>query len=298
MSVNENGYDVSWKSQSCLASDIDGVLCTKKQSPNLFIGCYVSPGYEFEGTILKSISEGQLDSIMFCKQSCLEENARYFLLTNKLDNCYCVVTSNIPKGGLVEDSQCELDTCSEDLEQGHCNPDDGYVRAYLYKTYDLTCPPLAPDLDFNFFFPWDYHGQWHLGSFATVKCLPGYKLPDDISEFNGTNTALPELNYDENSQTTNCSYDPFKGGIWYPEFIPCIPVICKNANKFLPLDTIMKVNFNPSGYSDDHYFETDISLECPANKSIPDLLLDEMSFDYSDSFGIVQLINLTCNHNG
>ena len=61
------------------------------------------------------------------------------------------------------------------------------------------------------------------------------------------------------------------------------------------INTEVEIEYNPSG-SDDivQYFETNVLVNCPLNGSIPDMLLDEMSFDYSNSFGIVQQINLTC----
>ena len=61
------------------------------------------------------------------------------------------------------------------------------------------------------------------------------------------------------------------------------------------INTDVEIGYNPSSSEDIiQYFETNVLVNCPQNVSIDPLLLDEMSFDYSNSFGIVQQINLTC----
>ena len=41
----------------------------------------------------------------------------------------------------------------------------------------MTCPAFEADFTTKFYFPWDFHGNFHVGSKATLKCLPGYVLP-------------------------------------------------------------------------------------------------------------------------
>ena len=110
------------------------------------------------------------------------------------------------------------------------------MRARIYKTYSLTCPAFEADFTTKFYFPWDFHGNFHVGSKATLKCLPGYVLPKqykpsgrkkratstaDMTGTTVTATAppLPELDYDANTQTVECIYDPTTGGTWNPDTI-------------------------------------------------------------------------------
>ena len=80
-------------------------------------------------------------------------------------------------------------------------------------------------------------------------------------------------------------------------FIACEPLMCShplNEVKY-GINTDVEIGYNPSSSEDIiQYFETNVLVNCPQNVSIDPLLLDEMSFDYSNSFGIVQQINLTC----
>ena len=103
----------------------------------------------------------------------------------------------------------------------------------------------------------------------------------------------PELDYAENTQTVDCIYDPNIGGKWDPSPIACVPLKCKNPDDLIPDNTELEISYSPST-SIFQYFETNAVYNCPFNTSIPDMLLDEMSFDYSNSIGIVQQINLTC----
>ena len=104
---------------------------------------------------------------------------------------------------------------------------------------------------------------------------------------------LPTFDYDLHTQSINCIYDPNVGGIWHPNPIPCVPLKCPEPSNFIPSNSEMVIGYSPSTTTN-RYFETLVHYECPLNTSIPDMLLDEMSFDYSNSFGIVQQINLTC----
>ena len=103
----------------------------------------------------------------------------------------------------------------------------------------------------------------------------------------------PELDFAENTQTVDCIYDPNIGGKWDPSPIACVPLKCKNPDDLIPDNTELEISYSPST-SIFQYFETNAVYNCPFNTSIPDMLLDEMSFDYSNSIGIVQQINLTC----
>ena len=103
----------------------------------------------------------------------------------------------------------------------------------------------------------------------------------------------PEFDYTENTQTVECIYDPYVGGKWSPSPIACEPLKCKDPDTLIPDNTELEISYSPST-TIFQYFETNAVYNCPLNTSIPDMLLDEMSFDYSNSIGIVQQINLTC----
>ena len=107
----------------------------------------------------------------------------------------------------------------------------------------------------------------------------------------------PEFDFDANTQTVECVYDPVVGGKWKPTPYDCEPLKCEDAELahiFQYKDnTEFNVEYSPSD-TIFQYFETVVSFNCPKNISIPDMLLDEMSLDYSNSFGIVQQVNLTC----
>ena len=195
-------------------------------------GCYVSPSNEFEGAILEDIPGNDPDNVKFCREKCLIQKSRYFLLKDGTKKCHCIVTNNAPKGGFVNEEQCNQDACSDDQnpDADKCNAVDGYMRARIYKTYSLTCPAFEADFTTKFYFPWDFHGNFHVGSKATLKCLPGYVLPKQYKPSGrkkratgttGTPTAppLPELDYDANTQTVECIYDPTTGGTWNPDTI-------------------------------------------------------------------------------
>ena len=145
----------------------------------IFIGCYISPSYEFEGTTVVDITPNEPDKVKFCRESCKLHLARYFITQDTTDKCHCIITDNVPKGGFVNEEQCSQTTCTSDQDPNtdDCYPDDGYIRGRLYKTYSLTCMAREVDYTTNFFFPWDHHGNWHVGSTAVMRCLPGYVLP-------------------------------------------------------------------------------------------------------------------------
>ena len=277
----------------------------------------------------------------------------------------------------MSENQCiNSNTCTSDQDPttDSCNPDDGYIRTRLYKTYSLTCSVLNADFNTYYYFPWEHHGNWPVGSQATLKCLPGYVLPKaykppvnlptyDTShitnnpnkwyrldgycgnqfKYNDNTPAecdpnsinpccwningwgvcgpasntyyenyfckcvgchdfrtsvpkfnLPALDFDKNTQTVDCVYDATDGGTWSPSPVKCEPSVCKDPNDLIPAgNTDLEIAYSPST-TINQYFETLAYYKCPLNTSIPDLLLDEMSFDYSNSFGIVPQINLTC----
>ena len=91
----------------------------------------------------------------------------------------------------------------------------------------MTCPAFEADFTTKFYFPWDFHGNFHVGSKATLKCLPGYVLPKMYKPSARKKRAnvifnlfqLPELDYEANTQTVECVYDPNIGGKWNPETI-------------------------------------------------------------------------------
>ena len=211
-----------------------GVLCSRRHFWEEIPGCYVSPSYEFEATILEIIPGNDLDNVKFCREKCLLEQARYFLLKDETEKCHCIVTDNAPKGGFVNEEQCNQDDCADDQnpDADKCNAKDGYVRARLYKTYSLTCPAFEADFNTKFYFPWDFHGNFHVGSKAKLKCLPGYVLPKkykpsvrkkrggmSVQSPSTPAPSLPELDYEANTQTVECFYDPTNGGIWSPDTI-------------------------------------------------------------------------------
>ena len=114
-------------------------------------------------------------------------------------------------------------------------------------------------------------------------------------------TSVPQLDYDANTQTVDCIWTD-QGGAWSPSPISCEPLQCKNPDLLIPSNTEKVIAYTPvTGIST--YFETVVNYNCPKNTSIDELVLDEMSFDFSNSFGqkltssgfgITQQINLTC----
>ena len=219
-----------------------GVLCSRRHFWEEINGCYVSPSYEFEGALLVVIPPTDLDNVKFCREKCLLQQARYFLLKDGTEKCYCIITDNAPKGGFVNEEQCNRDDCAADQnpDDDNCHAIDGYVRARIYKTYSLTCPAFEADFTTKFYFPWDFHGNFHVGSKATLKCLPGYVLPKmyksrkkrqqvgifvqnqcpqgEVGDWPNC-YKLPEFDYEANTQTIECIYDPYIGGKWNPDTI-------------------------------------------------------------------------------
>ena len=198
--INNNGDEpkLEWSKESCDDATGNGVLCNRRHfweeiqgktkiridrtqiKKRISIGCYVSPSYEFEGTTVVDITPNEPDKVKFCRESCKLHLARYFITQDTTDKCHCIITDNVPKGGLVDEEQCSRQTtCTTDQDPttDDCYPDDGYIRGRLYKTYSLTCLAREVDYTTNFFFPWDHHGNWHVGSSAVMRCLPGYVLP-------------------------------------------------------------------------------------------------------------------------
>ena len=173
-----------WTKEDCNGAN-KKVLCSRRHFWEEIKGCYASPSYEFEATMLVDIPSSDTDNVKFCRESCKTQCdseghcGRYFILKEGISKCHCIATSNAPKGGFVAEEQCGYADCTSDQDPFHdeCNADDGYIRGRLYKTYSLTCPALEPDYTTNFYFPWDFHGNFHVGSKATLKCLPGYVLP-------------------------------------------------------------------------------------------------------------------------
>ena len=146
--INDDG-EIKWSQESCDTAN-PGVLCQKRHFWEEVSGgerCYVSPSYEYEGTTVVNIAPGETDPVKFCRESCKLQLARYFLLKDGETTCHCILTDNAPKGGFVSKEQCAYDTCADDKDpaKDKCNPDDGYVRTSLYKTYSLTCPALDAD---------------------------------------------------------------------------------------------------------------------------------------------------------
>ena len=197
--INNNGDEpkLEWSKESCDDATGNGVLCNRRHfweeiqgktkiridrtqiKKRISIGCYVSPSYEFEGTTVVDITPNEPDKVKFCRESCKLHLARYFITQDTTDKCHCIITDNVPKGGLVDEKQCSSQTtCTTDQDPNtdDCYPDDGYIRGRLYKTYSLTCQAREVDYTTNFFFPWDHHGNWHVGSTAVMRCLPGYVL--------------------------------------------------------------------------------------------------------------------------
>ena len=197
--INNNGDEpkLEWSKESCDDATGNGVLCNRRHfweeiqgktkiridrtqiKKRISIGCYVSPSYEFEGTTVVDITPNEPDKVKFCRESCKLHLARYFITQDTTDKCHCIITDNVPKGGFVNEEQCSQTTCTSDQDPNtdDCYPDDGYIRGRLYKTYSLTCMAREVDYTTNFFFPWDHHGNWHVGSTAVMRCLPGYVLP-------------------------------------------------------------------------------------------------------------------------
>jgi len=79
--------------------------------------------------------------------------------------------------------ECSKVACDaiQDPNVDQCFVPDGYQRALLYRSWNTSCPPLQPDFYQKFTYPWDYHGSWHWGSSAVVRCLPGYTIPTSFA---------------------------------------------------------------------------------------------------------------------
>jgi len=84
--------------------------------------------------------------------------------------------------GMVDSQQCSKPVCtaSQTPSINNCNPDDGYQRKYLYRSWNSSCTPLLADLNTSYVYPWSYSATWNYGISATVRCLPGYALPSSI----------------------------------------------------------------------------------------------------------------------
>ena len=97
----------------------------------------------------------------------------------KLDQ-YCFL-------GLLNVGECKKLPCSstQDPLADQCLPNDGYQRSLLFRSWNTSCPPIYPDFSKNFTYAWDYSGTWNWGSNATVRCLPGFVLPDDQAKVSG-----------------------------------------------------------------------------------------------------------------
>ena len=106
------------------------------------------------------------------------------LTTECLWNCELhSATNGLNLLGLLNPEECFKSACTTNQLPAvdNCYPADNYNRIQLYRSWNTSCPPLLPDLDTSFTYPWDYHGSWHYGSWATLKCLPGYVLPSSAS---------------------------------------------------------------------------------------------------------------------
>jgi hypothetical protein len=91
------------------------------------------------------------------------------------------IISSVP--GLLNEAECSKSSCqgSQVPAVDNCYAPDQYSRVYLYRSWNTSCQPLLTDLDTSFTYPWDYHGSWHYGSVATLRCIPGYVLPQTVA---------------------------------------------------------------------------------------------------------------------
>ena len=78
--------------------------------------------------------------------------------------------------GLLDEEECVNADCATNPQT--C-PMDGYARTWLYRSWNTSCRPLEADFKTTFTYPWNYTGNWHWGSYITLRCLPGYQLPEN-----------------------------------------------------------------------------------------------------------------------
>ena len=86
--------------------------------------------------------------------------------------------------GLLPPEECSKSACTSNQDPivNQCFVPDGYQRALLYRSWNTSCTPVAPDFYTTFTYPWEYHGSWHWGSTVALRCLPGYTLPPSATQ--------------------------------------------------------------------------------------------------------------------
>ncbi len=203
---------------------------------------------------------------------------------------------------MIHDEACQVPECADDQTpaEDNCHPQDGYKRTKLFRAWETSCPPIEANLTDKFFYVWEHHGNWHWGSQAVLKCLPGYQIPPAWKDFDNStlvNETLPAFNFNDNTQTLNCMFDDRLGGIWPQTIVACEPLVCKKTPPNVPKDAYREVIYSPNTTTHQQY-ETKMSYFCPKNQSLPDLIKDEFTFDYVVSAGIIQEINATCELDG
>ncbi len=202
---------------------------------------------------------------------------------------------------MLDEGACTFSECTDDQipDQDNCHPQDGYKRTKLFRAWETSCPPIQANLTDKFFYVWEHHGNWHWGSKAVLKCLPGYQIPPAWQDFDQstTNETFPDFNFDENSQTLTCMFDDRLGGIWPQTIVACEPLVCKKRPPKVPDQAFYEVIYSPNTTTHRQY-ETKWTYYCPKNTSLPDLIKDEFTFGYSVEAGIIQEVNATCELDG
>ena len=200
-------------------------------------GCYAQPPEEASSGSYIIIDEFNLkrDPIKFCRDSCQPSTSFFDIQNNSTAHyCHCIANS-YPYGGFLAEQDCSLSKCTElqDPLVDNCFIDDGYRRTKLYRSWHTSCPALEPDFKTNFVYVWKHHGSWHWGSKATLRCIPGYELPDILP---------PDGEFDVGTRTQNilCQFDDQTGGKWSP-IVPCQPVRCRSPPPEQPPGALMEV---------------------------------------------------------
>ena len=283
---------VVWDRNACSDTSSKGVICAKRNLWEFIPGCYAQPPDERDAGTYSVIDQYNLDRdpVKFCRDSC-KYTSRYFDIKDNVTAYYChCIDSSIPLGGFLPDKDCDVPECEEgqDPSADKCHNRDGYRRTKLYKTWQTSCQDITVDLKDDFLYVWEHHGSWHWGSKATLRCLPGYELPQNLPNYG-------EFDIEFRTQNITCLFDDNHGGRW-SNIIPCQPVMCKSPPPEQPQAGTLTVikTLDPDT---NQQAETILKYECEKDNWAFAYPYDttKPSFFFTNN---VNNITITCNYSG
>ena len=287
-----NNGKLEWTKYSCNDESDGAVLCAKRNIWETVQGCYAQPPEERDGGFYEEISAANVkkDPVMFCRDKCKQSSKYFDIMGNDTGTlCHCHDTK-VPLGGFLPENECKKSVCissNDTTADTNCHPDDGFRRTRLFKTWETSCPALGVDLEDKFVYIWQYHGSWHWGSRATLRCLPGYELPQNPGQ--GT------FDHEHRTQEVFCEYDEENGGKW-SRIVECEPVKCKQPPPDLPAHSALTVVKSLDPLTN-RQAETILMYTCLKQNWAFDYPYDESlpSFAFTNNVGN---ITITCNYSG